>query len=367
MIDESWPHRIQPSINPQRTPGPIDLRRNFAQPAYSGIATFMGVPVCLTQEDLRAGEVDVAIMGVPLDQSVGHRGAAFGPRAIRSEERYLFNNYEDLVHASTRVHPFQQLRVVDYGDAAVDPFSHPNSMEPIKEMVTEIASVGATPILLGGDHTLLWPSVAALNEVHGPGSVAVVHFDAHPDCHAEVYGNTVSHTTPIYRLIEDEKIPGTNIVQCGLRAHSAPDDKQFNWMRRQGMKSHFMAEIERVGMNAVIDKLIADVSHVPNVYLSLDIDVLDPSHAPGTGTPEPAGLSTRELFPALRRLAHETNVIGMDVVEVAPNIDPGYSTALNARRAVFEVITGLAMRKMQISSTNYVNPIVSGQVKFPMK
>ncbi|MFD9741798.1 agmatinase [Umezawaea sp. NPDC059074] len=367
MIDQEWPHRFRSTINPPREPGPIDLRRNYAQPAYTGIGTFMNVPICLDQADLRAGNVDVAVMGVPLDQSVGHRGAAFGPRAIRTEERYLFNNYEDFVHSATRVRPFQLLKVVDYGDAPVDTFSNERSMPPIREMVKEIAETGAVPIVLGGDHTLLWPSAAALNEVHGAGSVAVVHFDAHPDCHAEVHGNKVSHTTPIYRLIEDEKFPGSNIIQMGLRSPSAPDDEQFNWMRRQGMKSHFMAEVERVGIDAVIDKLIVDVSHVPNVYLSLDIDVLDPAYAPGTGTPEPGGLTTRELFPALRRLAHETNVVGMDVVEVAPHIDPGYSTALNARRAVLEVLTGLAMRRMQISSSNYVNPIVSGQVKFPMR
>jgi agmatinase len=220
---------------------------------------------------------------------------------------------------------------------------------------------------MGGDHSLLWPSVGALNEVHGPGRTAVVHFDAHPDCHAELFGHKATHATPIYRLMADEKVPGPNIIQVGLRTPSDPDVQRFNWMRKQGMRSHFMAEIERSGFAAVIDKVIAEIKEVADfAYISLDIDVLDPAYAPGTGTPETGGLTTRELLPALRRICHETKVIGMDVVEVAPHLDPGYTTALNARRAIFEGLTGLAMNRMGISSSDYVNPIVSGQARFPL-
>jgi agmatinase len=364
---ENWRREVDRSFLPGRTPGPIDLRRYYVQPSYSGIPTFMGVPLALTQEDLRAGEVDVAVVGCPVDVSSGHRGAAYGPRAIRSDERYLYNTPEGFVHSATRVNPFNILKVVDYGDAAVDPFDIVRSMEPIRGLVREIAQVGARPVVLGGDHSLLWPSVGALSEVHGPGSIAVIHFDAHPDCHEELFGHRATHTTPIRRLIDEEMVPGPNIIQVGIRTISGPDDQLFNWMRRAGMRSHFMAEIERIGLPAVVDKVIEEARAVADhVYLSLDIDVLDPAFAPGTGTPEPAGLTTRELFTALRRIAHETDLIGMDVVEVAPHLDAGYSTAMNARRAVFEALTGLALNRIKISSKNYANPIVAGEVRFPM-
>ncbi|MFJ1709798.1 agmatinase family protein [Kitasatospora sp. NPDC088346] len=358
---------IDRSKAPAREPGPIDLRRYYAHPAYSGVPTFMGVPFCLNQEDLRAGNVDVAVLGIPLDSSVGHRGAAYGPRMIRADERYVFNTPEAAINASTRINPFDVLKVVDYGDAAVDAFSTPNSMGPIRALVREIAEVGAVPVLLGGDHSLLWPSVGALADVYGPEKIGVIHFDAHPDCHDSQLGHRATHSTPIRRIIEDERIPAGNVVQVGVRTVTGPDNQLFNWMRRQGMKTHFMAEIERIGFHAVLDKAIAEVQEKAEyVYLSLDIDVLDPVFAPGTGTPEPGGLTNRELFPAFRRICHETKVIGMDVVEVAPHLDPGYSTTMNARRAIFEGLTGLAMNRLKIAGPNYLNPIVSGQIKFPM-
>ncbi|MFI1973231.1 agmatinase [Streptomyces cinnamoneus] len=364
---ENWRREVDRSFSPRREAGPIDLRRYYVQPAYSGMPTFMGVPLALNQDDLRAGKVDAAVVGCPVDVSTGHRGAAYGPRAIRSDERYMYATPEAYIHSATRVNPFNVLKVVDYGDAAVDPFDITRSMEPIRGLVREIAEVGAAPIVLGGDHSLLWPSVGALSEVHGRGSIAVVHFDAHPDCHDELFGHKATHTTPIRRLMHDEMVPGANIIQVGLRTATGPDDQLFNWMRRAGMKSHFMAEIERVGLAAVVDKVIEEAKAVADhVYISLDIDVLDPAFAPGTGTPEPAGLNTRELFTALRRIAHETNLVGMDVVEVAPHLDPGYSTAMNARRAVFEVLTGLAMNKVKISTKNYTNPIVAGEVRFSL-
>ncbi|WP_018640182.1 agmatinase family protein [Parafrankia elaeagni] len=364
---EAWNIPVDRSAAPKREPGPIDLRRSYVQAAYSGIPTFMGVPFCLNQEDLRAGQVDVAVFGAPLDSSSGHRGAAYGPRAIRADERYIFNTPELLVSASTRVSPFNVLRVVDYGDAPVDIFSVENSLPSIGGMVREVVDVGAVPVIIGGDHSLMIASVGALADLYGPDKVGVVHFDAHPDCHEHIFGHRVTHGTPIWRLIEEKAMPGRNFFQIGLRTPSGPDDRLLNWMRRNGLRTHFMAEIDRIGAAAVIDRVIEEIQAGPEfVYLSLDIDVLDPAYAPGTGTPEPGGLTPRELFPALRRICAETNVIGIDVVEVAPHLDPGYSTTMNARRAIFEGITGLAMKKSGITTADYLNPIVSGDLKFPL-
>jgi agmatinase len=159
-------------------------------------------------------------------------------------------------------------------------------VQPIRSLVREIAEVGAIPIVLGGDHSILWPDAAALADVYGAGKVGVIHFDAHPDCSNDLLGHPVSHATPIRRLIEDEHVPGRNFVQIGLRSAISPDDALFGWMREHGLRTHFMAEIDRRGFDTVLEQAIAEALDGPEyVYLSLDIDVLDPAFAPGTERP----------------------------------------------------------------------------------
>lgn len=350
------------SGDPVRAPGPIHLSRTTGQLAYSGIATFMGLPVCLTPEDLRAGKVDCAILGAPIDMSGGARGAAYGPRAIRGDERILMHTPGLIQNPDTRVKPFDVLNVVDYGDCPVDPWDLEASVGNVREMVREIAQTGAIPIVLGGDHTLLLPDAAAIADVYGAGNVGVIHFDTHPDCANVTFGHHITHGTPIRRLIEDEHIPARNFVQIGLHTYLGPDDELLEWMRKKGMRSHFMTEIDRLGFQAVLDKAIEEALDGPKyVFLSLDIDVLDPAYAPGTGTPESGGLTPRELLPAIRRVCHETPVVGLEVVEVAPLLDPGYITAMNARRAVLEALSGLALRRLEIPGPNYRHPIIAGE------
>lgn len=360
-------HLRDTSRDPRREPGPINLQRYNGELAYAGIATFMGVPVCLNQDDLRAGKVDVAVMGAPVDMGSGARGAAYGPRYIRSDDRAIERIPDILIDPDTRIAPFVELNVVDYGDASVDPFSIVNSMEPIRRLVREIAETGAVPIILGGDHSILWPDAAGVADVYGAGNVGVIHLDAHPDCSEHLYGHHVSHGTPIRRLIEDEHIPAENFIQIGLRTIAGPDEELWDWMRRNGMRSHFMTEIDRLGFQAVLEKAIAEALNGPKyLFLSLDIDVLDPAYAPGTGTPVVGGLTNRELLPAIRRLCHETPVVGMEVVEVAPLLDHGTLTTMNARKAIFEALTGLALRKKGIGGANYLDPVASGEVPFPL-
>ncbi|MEW6282162.1 MAG: agmatinase family protein [Candidatus Eremiobacterota bacterium] len=352
------------SQDPHREPGPIHLER-APQMAYAGIATFMGVPVCLTREDLEAGKVDVAILGAPVDMSAGMRGAAFGPRHIRSDERVLPHTPALLINPTSMVRPFEVLRVVDYGDAPVDPFSIQNSLEPIRQLVREIAETGAFPVVLGGDHSILLPDAAAIADVYGAGNVGVIHFDTHHDCADKILGHHITHGTPIRRLIEDEHIPARNFIQVGLHSYAGPDDELLAWMRKRGMRSHFMAEIERTGFEAVLEKAIEEALDGPkHLYISLDIDVLDPAYAPATGTPEPGGLTPRELLPAIRRLCHEAPVVGMEVVEVAPLLDPGYTTAMYARRAILEALSGLAQRRLGLPGPDYRHPALSGEEPF---
>ena len=339
-----------------RPPGLIHLNRYPFSMAPAGIATFLQRPVALTPADLRAAEVDVALVGAGVDMSAGMRGTGFGPRALRSHDMYLPSMAIGLTHQHTRVDAFEELVVADYGDAPVDPESSYRSIEPIRGVVREIAEAGTLPFVIGGDHSLMYPDVAALADVYGKGKIGVVHFDAHFDASSFFVGHNHSHGTPVRRLIEQGHVNGNNFIQVGLRGF-VPNDEDMAWMRDQGFRYHFMAEVERHGWDHVMERAITEAAEGTDyLYVSLDIDVLDPAYAPGTGTPEPNGLTPRELFPLLRRLGAETNLIGVELVELNPLVDPTYVTPLVANRCVRELITGIAMRKKGITDPHYLHP-----------
>ena len=208
-----------------------------------------------------------------------------------------------------------------------------------------MAGTGAVPIVLGGDHSITWPSASAVAQARAPGSIGIVHFDAHADTAETSWGISSGHGSPMRRLIESGAVAGRNFVQVGLRGYWPPPEVQ-NWMREQGMRWHLMREIEDRGADAVVDDAIDEALDGPDtVYLSVDIDVLDPGMAPGTGTPEPGGLLTRELLRAVRRIASAVRLSGMDVVEVSPPYDHADVTAAAAHRVVLEAISSLAVRK----------------------
>ncbi len=235
-------------------------------------------------------------------------------------------------------------------------------MQPIREMVRDIAAVQieggdhVIPIIVGGDHSLMYPDAAGLADVYGKGNVGVIHFDAHYDASKYFFGHLISHGQPVYRLISEGHVPGRNFIQVGLRGYY-PDQESFEWMREQGFRYHPMAEIERRGFDAVMDDIIAEANDGPEyIFISFDIDVLDPAYTPGTGTPEPGGLTTREVFPLIRRLCAESNVVGFELVELNPLVDPGYTTALNSNRVIRECLVGIAMRKKGITESHYLSP-----------
>ena len=339
-----------------RPPGLINLNRYPFAMSSAGIATFLQRPVALTPADLKAASVDVAIVGAGLDLSFGMRGAGHGPRALRSHDMYLPTVASGLPHQHTRVDALEELVIADYGDAAIDPDSAHRSIEPVRSIVREIAGTGAMPFVIGGDHSLMYPDVAALADVYGKGKIGVVHFDAHYDAGSVYLGHTLSHGTPVRRLIEQGHVRGENFIQVGLRGY-APNDADLAWMREHGLRYHMMAEVEKHGWERVMERAITEAAEGTDyLYISLDIDVLDPAYAPGTGTPEPNGLTPRELFPMLRRLGAETNLVGMELVELNPLVDPTYVTPLIANRCVREILTGIAMRKTGITEKNYLHP-----------
>jgi formimidoylglutamase len=340
--------------DPKREPGPFHPRRLM----NSGPLTFFQLPVALTPEDLIAGAVDVAILGAPVDIGIGMRGAANGPTSLRANIGGV-PNVMKMPHMHTGVAWTQELIAVDYGNAPIDFLSVEKSMPPVRKLVREIAGTGAIPVVIGGDHSLAYPNVAGVTDVYGKDNVGVIHFDAHYDASDTMGGHLISHAQPVRRLIDDGHILGKNYIQVGLRGYW-PGEEAFRWMREKGMRYHTMAEIEKDGWDTVIKRVIKEANDGPEyLYVSFDIDVLDPAYTPGTGTPEPNGLTPREVFPLLRHLCAENNLVGFDLVELNPLVDDSYKTTLYANRIIQECLTGIAMRKKGITDGTYLNPLTT--------
>lgn len=339
-----------------RPPGPMRVNRTEYEMAFSGIQTFLKLPVCLTPEDLRAGDVDVAVGGVPWDgTATGLTGTHLGPSAIRQGD-YITDSSQ-LSHLDVRVDFLEHLTVVDYGDADILIGDPAGTYDNVRDFVGQILAGGAMPVVLGGDHGITWPSATAVADAYGHGRVGIVHFDAHADTSPDMRGALHGHGTPMRRLIESGAVPGRNFVQIGLRGY-LPRPDVLAWMEEQDMRSHYMAEIRRDGFATVLGRAVEEaLDHADHLYLSLDVDVADPAYAPGTGTPEPGGLTSSEVMWAVRRIAAEVGLVAMDVVEVSPPYDTGPGiTAQFARRCVLEALTGTAMRRIGLTEPDYADP-----------
>ncbi len=313
-------------------------------PAFSGLTTYLQAPYIETQDELRRAKADIAVIGAPVDIGTTYRpGARFGPRAIRQASN-ISGRSSRIYHLALDVHPLDFLKVVDYGDANCPPQSLSKSHDAIRQTVKEALDAGAMPVVLGGDHSITLPVATAVAEKYGFGNVGIVHFDAHADTGESSYaGELLSHGTPMRRLIESGAVPGKNFVQVGLRGYWPPK-ATFDWMRSQGMRWHMMSEIEERGFDAVLADAVKQAHEgARHLYLSVDVDVVDPGAAPGTGTPEPGGISPAELLRAVRKVALTDRLVGADVVEVAPAYDgPGEVTAFLAHRVVLEIISAQA-------------------------
>ena len=306
--------------------------------------SFEKLPWANDDESLRAVGADIAIVGAPFDEGVSSRpGARFGPRAIRMAPTTWSTDSAWSIQLD--VEPYANLRVVDAGDAPVVPTRPERALRVIHEKVFRVAEAGPIPIVLGGDHSITYPSAAAVARHMWPSKVGIVHFDAHADTGADQWGNLYGHGEPMRRLIEEGWIAGSNFVQVGLRGYW-PERDTWDWMRDQGFRWHSMVEIEERGAEAVIADAIAEALDGPDcIYLSVDIDVVDPGMAPGTGTPESGGMLARELLRAVRQIVGQVELVGMDVVEVSPPYDHAEITAILAHRVVMEAISSLAKQR----------------------
>jgi agmatinase len=305
------------------------------KPDYAGLLTFGGAAYTQDAAELRGA--DVAIVGAPFDDLVSDRpGARFGPRAIRAA------SCPPGPHLEAGIDAFAALRVVDFGDAPVVPADPEGSHRAIEETVGAAVDAGAIPIVLGGDHSIAEPDVRACASRHGP--VGLVHFDTHADTGREVFGLERSHGTPMYRLVEQGHVNPGRYVQIGLRGYW-PGPQEFAWQAERGITTFFMHDVRELGIREVVARAAALVSEGP-VFVSVDVDVLDPAFAPGTGTPEPGGLTSLELLWSCRAVAEALDVIGAEVVEVIPTaVGSADVTALAAERIVRELLTGIALRR----------------------
>src|SRR5499425_2409471 len=317
---------------------------------YGPDATFLGVPRADLADPGSLADVEVLVIGAPFDGGTSHRpGARFGPQAIRFTDYLPHDGARP--HLSLGVDPLAELAVADAGDIEMPSGDTERSLRRLEEAVMAVATAGAIPVILGGDHTITWPDATGVARHLGWGRLSMVHFDAHADTGNTQFGSLYGHGTPMRRLIESGAVRGDRFLQIGLRGYW-PEPPTLAWMAEQRMRSFEMSEIVSRGLDECLTEAFEIATDdCDGVFLSVDVDVVDPGMAPGTGTPEPGGLTGRQLLDAVRRIAMELPLAGMDVVEVAPPFDHAEITAFLANRVVLEAISGIAWRRRRQAGT----------------
>ena len=321
--------------------------------------TFLGVDPVDLADPASYADADVVIVGAPFDGGTSHRpGTRFGPMAIR-QTCYLPQD-GSRPHLALRVDALQDIRVVDAGDVEMYSGDIQRALGALEEAVYAVARTGAVPLVLGGDHSIALPDATGVARHLGYGRVSMIHFDAHADTGNIEFGSLYGHGQPMRRLIESGALRGDRFLQMGLRGYW-PGPETLAWMAEQNMRSYEMTEIGARGLDTCLDEAFEiALDECDAVFLSVDIDVCDPGHAPGTGTPEPGGLSSRQLLDAVRRICRELPVAGIDVVEVSPPYDHAEITAFLANRVCLEALSGLAARKVGITH-DPAGPLLEGR------
>ncbi|MDI6910294.1 agmatinase [Nocardioides sp.] len=318
----------EPRVNDGGTVGPVD---GLQVPRFAGHSTFARLP---RREDVEA--FDVAVVGVPFDSGVTYRpGARFGPSHIRQGSR-LLRPYNPALDVS----PFAGVQVVDAGDIAANPFSIEDALEQIEAGVRELSADGRNVVLLGGDHTVTLPALRALKAQHGP--IALVHFDAHLDTWDTYFDAPFTHGTPFRRAWQEGLLDADHTMHVGIRGSLYSRDDLAD-DASMGFSIVPARDLDRLGADGVVERVRERVGDAP-VYISIDIDVLDPGFAPGTGTPEAGGLTSRELLEMVRGFAG-AHVVGADVVEVSPPYDHAEITAIAAANLAYEYCSVFAWNR----------------------
>jgi agmatinase len=311
---------------------------------YGSDATFLGVARADQKDPSAYMEADVLIVGAPFDGGTTYRaGARFGPHAIRTTDYMPLNGTRP--HLSLGLDPLRDQWVVDIGDVLMVPGEIEASLQRLEQAVSDIVQLGALPVVLGGDHSISLADVNGVAAHYGAGRLGLVHFDAHSDAAESSYGSRLGHGTWVRRLVEAEAVRGDEIVQIGHRNGGSRRGRA--WRDAHGIRAYEMREIGRRGLDTCLDEAVDRLARECDaVFLSIDLDAVDPAFAPGIGTPEPGGLTSRQLLDAVERLGLELPLAGVDVAELAPPYDgPGQITASLANRVVLEILAASCRRR----------------------
>jgi len=331
----------------EREPGPFSIHR-YLNPS-SGVPTFGGANVAIWPEDLVAGNVDVAIVGVPNDMSSGKRDAGWAPFEMRALNTIAAPDGQSLLK------PFEVLSIVDYGNIRVDRMSTERSIDHISDMIAETASTGAIPMMVGGDTSILYPGVRGLSQVHGTRSFGLVHFSAHPDVerHSD---HTISDRQALFRLLDQDIVEGEETVLFGLRGADV-DVSNLSWLRDQGVRYHTMVKIRERGYAKVLKEVQREVERGPNAFfVSIDVSVLQPSEMVAAGRIEPNGAEIDEITRVIRHVCAAREIVGFQITDLAPVMDYSRLSALNANAVLNACLAGMTVRKAGLKP-DYIHPL----------
>ena len=331
----------------EREPGPFSVHR-YLYP-QSGVPTFAGAKVAVWPEDLVAGNVDVAIIGVPSNMSSGRRDAVNGPDAMRAMDTIATPDMQSLVK------PLEALSVVDYGNFAIDRMSTERTVDHVTEMVAETAGTGAVPMLVGGDTSMLYPGVKGIALTHGAGTFGLLHFSAHPD--AERFGDhTISDRQALFLLLDQDIVEGSDTVQVGLRG-PAVDVETLQWLRSEGVRYHTMAEIRQRGFDRVLRRMLREVDRGPDAFfVSIDVSAIDPAELIAAGRATANGLRLEEVTRAIRHVCASKDIVGFEITDLAPMLDVSPLSVMHSNAVLNACLVGIAVRKSGLDP-DYVHPL----------
>jgi len=338
----------EPLRDHERDPGPFSVHRYLFP--KSGVPTFAGARVAIWPEDLVAGNVDVAIIGVPSNASSGRRDAGNGPNAMRATNTIATPDAQSLLK------PDEVLSVVDYGDFSVDGLATELSIDHVTDMVAETATTGAIPMLVGGDTSMLYPGVKGVAQARGNGTFGLLHLNAHPD--AERFGDhTVSDSQSIFLLLDEGIVDGSDTVQVGLRGPSVSVET-LQWLRSKKVRYHTMAEIEQRGFDRVLKRVLREVEKGPDAFfVSIDVSVINPTEMIAAGRIAPNGLRIEEVTRVIRHVCAAKDIVGFEITDLAPMLDLSRLSVVNANAVLNACLAGIAVRKSGLDP-DYIHPLV---------
>jgi len=332
----------------KREPGPFSVHR-YLFPT-SGVPTFAGAKVAIWPEDLIAGGVDVAIIGVPNNMSSGRRDAGQGPAAMRAHNSIAMTDIQSLIK------PLDVLNVVDYGNFSIDIMSVERTVDHVTEMVAETSAAGAIPMLVGGDASMLYPGVKGVAQTQGAGTFGLLYFSAHPD--AERFEeHTISDKQAFFLLLEQGIVNGNETIQVGLRG-PAVDVETLRWLRSKEVRYHTMAEIKQRGFSNVLKQVLREVDKGPDAFfVSVDVSVIDPAEMVAAGRVVTNGLHLQQVTQAIRHVCAVKDILGFEITDMAPMLDLSRLSVINSNALLNACLVGMAVRKAGLEA-DYVHPLV---------